>query len=194
MSQPYFVRPVTGKEKKELLQLFRHPPNARVYQRVQAVLLSCEGQKCQTIAGVVRRDASTVYRWLVRFTEQGIAGLTPRSSPGRPPKATAEIQKAMAEVVQKNPRDLGYVFTRWTTSLLAEHLHRTRGVELHPETIRVVLKKLGYRYGCPKLDLVHRQDPKEVTRAKRQRTCALKKRVPVTAAGPSCTSTKPSSI
>jgi transposase len=183
-----------GKERLELLQILRHPPNARVYQRAQAVLLSSEGQKCQAIAGVVRRDASTVYRWLVRFSEEGIAGLTPRTSPGRPPKANAEVQAEMAEAVRQNPRDLGYIFTRWTTSLLAEHLGRTTHVELHPETVRAVLKKLGYRYGCPKLDLAHRQDPKEVARAKRQRTCALKKRLPATGAGPSCTSTKPSSI
>jgi transposase len=194
MSQPYFVRPLTGKEKKDLLQILKHPPDARVYQRAQAVLLSSEGQKCQAIAAVVRRDATTVYRWLVRFSEEGIVGLTPRRSPGRPPKANAEVQEAMTEAVRQNPRDLGYIFTRWTTSLLTEHLRRTTRVELHPETVRTVLKRLGYRYGCPKLDLRHRQDSKEVTRAKRQRTRGLKKRPPATVAGPSCTSTKPSSI
>lgn len=194
MSLPYFVCRLTGKEKQELLQLCKHSPSVRVYQRAQAVLLSSEGQKCQAIAKVVCCDASTVYRWLVRFDEKGISGLTPGKSSGRPPKANGEVQEAMAEAVKQNPRDLGYAFTRWTTALLAEHLDRVMHVELHPETVRSVLKKLGYRYGCPKLDFAHRQDPKEVARAKRQRTGALKKRLPATVAGHSCTSTKRSFI
>ena len=45
-------------------------------------------------------------------------------------------------------------------------------------TVYNSLKRLGYRYGRPKLDLKHRQDPKDVRRAKRQKKAALKKRKP----------------
>ena len=56
------------------------------------------------------------------------------------------------------------------------------------------LDRLGYRYGQPKLDLKHRQDPKEVARAKRQKACALKKRKPAPVVVLSRMSMKPSSI
>lgn len=194
MSRPLFVRPLTAKEERELLRLRRQPPNARVYQRVVAVQLSSEGYTCQAVGEIVGRDPSTVYRWLVRFNERGIEGLTPGKSPGRPPKAGAQVQGTLVEAVQQNPRDLGYRFTRWTAALLAEHVHRTEHVDLCSETVNKVLRQMGYRYGCPKLDLKHRQDPSEVGRARRQRSCALKKRRPARVAGHSCISTKPSFI
>lgn len=193
MSRPLFVRRLTAREEKELLRLCREPPNTRVYQRVLAVRLSSEGHTCQAIGEIVSRDPSTVYRWLVGFNDRGIDGLTPGKSPGRPPKADARVRATLVDAVRQNPRDLGYRFTRWTAALLVEHVHRTNGVDLCSETVGMVLRQMGYRYGCPKLDLKHRQDPGEVRRARRQRTCAIKKQRAARVAGPSCISTKPNS-
>ncbi|MBC7077662.1 MAG: hypothetical protein H5T92_05070 [Synergistales bacterium] len=69
----------------------------------------------------------------------------------------------------------------------------TTGVEVGAATIRNTLAELGFRWGRPKLDLAHRQDPADVARAKRLRNGALKKRSSAAAAGPSCISTKPNS-
>ena len=63
--------------------------------------------------------------------------------------------------------------------LLTEHMRRTTHVDVSCSTVYHTLKRLGYRYGRPKLDLKHRQDPKQVARAKRQKACALKKPEPV---------------
>ena len=90
----------------------------------------------------------------------------------KPPKADGEFQAALIEAVEQNPRDLGYKFTRWTAALLAEHLRRKIHVEVAGVTVSKALRRLGYRYGQPKLDLKHRQDPKEVARAKRQKRSA----------------------
>ena len=43
--------------------------------------------------------------------------------------------------------------------------------------MRNTLAELGLRWGRPKLDLIHRQDPAEVARAKRLRNGALKKTI-----------------
>jgi putative transposase len=192
MSHPYYVRPLKAKERRELDQLCRQPPNARVYQRSLAVLLSSEGKTTHEIGRVVRRDHSTVFRWLKRFDAVGVAACTPGKSSGRPPKIDADAKQTLREAVVQNPRDLGYSFTRWTTSLLVEHLARMHHLTVHPATVAETLRGLGYRYGCPKLDLKHRQDPTEVARAKRQRNRALKKRLPTPTASPFSISTKPS--
>jgi len=76
--------------------------------------------------------------------------------------------------------------------LLARHLAETTGVKVGAATMRNTLAELGFRWGRPKLDLTHRQDP-AVARAKRLRNGALKKRSSAAAAGPSCISTKPNS-
>lgn len=179
MSQPFFVRPLSRSEQKTIAKLRKKPPNVRVYQRAQAVYFSAQGLKVQKIAPIVDRDRSVVSRWLHAFQKDGLAALWPGQSPGRPPKADADFQAALIQALRQNPRDLGYGFSRWTSALLAGHLHRRTHVRVCGATVSRTLKRLGYRWGQPKLDLKHRQDPQAVARAKRQKRRALKKPEPV---------------
>ncbi len=176
MSQPFFLRQLTRSERAQVRKLRKRPPNLDVYRRVQAVHFSSQRLKVHRIAEIVGRSRVTVTRWLHEFGIRGLPALWPGKSPGRPPKVDAEFQAALADAVERNPRDLGYAFTRWTVGLLGEHLRRTIHVAVSSSTVRNALKRLGYRYGRPKLDLKHRQDPKDVARAKRQKARALKKR------------------
>ena len=194
MSQPFFVRRLTRSERAVIRKLRKRPPNLNVYRRVQAVHFSSQRLKVQQIADIVSRHRATVFRWLQDFDARGLPALWPGKSTGRPPKADAEFQAALVDAVERNPRDLGYSFTRWTVDLLAEHLRRTVHVMVSSSTVRNALKRLGYRYGRPKLDLKHRQDPADVARAKRQKVRALKKREPVEVVWRFSTVTKRSSI
>ena len=176
MSQPFFVRPLARAERAAIRKLRKRPPNLDVYRRVQAVHLSSQRLKVQQIAEIVSHSPLTVRRWLQEFTSHGLPALWPGKSTGRPPKADTDFQAALAKAVEQNPHDLGYPFTRWSVDLLTEHMRRTTLVDVSCSTVYHTLKRLGYRYGCPKLDLKHRQDPREVARAKRQKRAALKKR------------------
>lgn len=178
MSQPFFVRSLSRAECKAIRKLRKRPPNVEVYRRTQAVHFSSEGLKVQQIAEIVGRSRVSVTRWLHEFDRRGLLALWPGKSTGRPPKADADFQAALIEAVEQNPRDLGYPFTRWSVDLLTEHLHRKLHVDISCSTVYNSLKRMGYRYGRPKLDLKHRQAPKEVRRAKRQKKAALKKRKP----------------
>jgi transposase len=176
MSLPFFVHRLSASERTRLDKILCDPPNVPVFLRAKAIDLSSQGWKVHEIAEAVERDRSVVSRWLHRFEEQGIDAVWPRKSPGRPPKATPEFRDAVDKSARRNPRDLGYDFTRWTTELLAEHLSSSTGIRVAPDTLRGILGELGFRWGRPKLDLRHRQDPKDVARAKRLRSGALKKR------------------
>lgn len=193
MSQPFFVRRLTRAERLVIRKLRKRPPSHAVFLRAQAVHFSSQRLTCERIAAIVARDRSTVYRWLKAFDTDGPAALRPGKSPGRPPVADAEFQTALRQVVERNPRDLGYPFTRWTADLLTEHLRRTTHVRVSASTVRSVLKRLDYRYGRPKLDLKHRQNPGDVKRAKKQRNRALKKREPIRIIWRFSSVTKPSS-
>lgn len=192
MSQPLFVRRLTRAERVKVKRLRRKPPTADVGLRAQVVLLSRQCRPAQEIGDIVGRNRSTVFRWLQAFNQRGVDSLWPGKSPGAPPKADAEYQAALIEALEHNPRDLGYVFTRWTAQLLIEHLHRKTHVKVAPATMYSLLRRGGYRYGHPKLDLKHRQDPKQVARAKRQKARALKKPKPAPVVVLSRMSTKPS--
>lgn len=194
MSQPFFVRRLSRSERVRIRKLRKRPPNLDVYRRVQAVHFSSQGLKVQRIAEILGRSRQAVTRWLQEFTAQGLPALWPGKSTGRPPKADAEFQAALAQAVEQNPHDLGYPFTRWSVDLLTEHLRRQTHVGVSCSTIYHTLKGLGYRYGCPKLDLKHRQDPKEVARAKRQKRGASEKRRPAPVVVLSRIVTRPSSI
>jgi len=178
MSQPFFVRSPSRAERKAIQKLRKRPPNLDVYRRVQAVHFSSQRLKVQQIAEIVGRSRLSVTRWLHEFDARGLPALWPGKSTGRPPKADADFQAALIAAVEQNPQDLGYPFTRWSVDLLGEHLRRKLHVDVSYSTIYNILKRLGYRYGRPKLDLKHRQNPKDVKRAKRQKKAALKKRKP----------------
>lgn len=178
MSQPFFVRSLSRAERKAIRKLRKRPPNVEVYRRTQAVHFSSEGLKVQQIAEIVGCSRVSVTRWLHKFDDYGLVALWPGKSTGRPPKTDADFQAALVEAVEQNPRDLGYAFTRWSADLLTEHLRRKLHVGISSSTVYKSLKRLGYRYGRPKLDLKHRQDAKDVRRAKRQKKAALKKRKP----------------
>jgi transposase len=194
MSQPFFVRRLTRAERTAIRHLRKRPPSHAVFLRAQAVHFSSQRLTAEKIAGIVERDRSTVSRWLKAFDVGGLPALWPGKSTGRPPKADVDFQAALAEAVEQNPRDLGYPFTRWSVDLLTEHMRRTMHVDVSSSTVYHTLKRLGYRYGRPKLDLKHRQDPKDVARAKRQKARALKKPEPVKVIWRFSTVTRPSSI
>jgi transposase len=179
MSQPFFVRRLTRAERTTIRKLRKRPPTHAVFLRAQAVHFSSQRLTADQIAPIVDRDRSTVFRWLKAFDALGLPALRPGKSPGRPPKADADFQAALGQAVDENPRDLGYPFTRWSVDLLSEHMRRTTHIDVSCSTVYHTLKRLGYRYGCPKLDLKHRQEPKDVARAKRQKARALKKPEPV---------------
>ena len=179
MSQPLFVRRLTRAERAALRKLRKRPPSLDFYRRAQAIHLSSQRLKAQKIAEILSCSPLTVTRWIHEFDAHGLPALWPGKSTGRPPKADADFQAALAQAVEQNPRDLGHPFTRWSVDLLTEHMRRTTHVDVSCSTVYHTLKSLGYRYGHPKLDLKHRQDPKQVARAKRQKARALKKREPV---------------
>lgn len=194
MSHPYFVRGLSAAERRKINELIYHPPSVAVFRRAKAVQLSADGWKTHEIAEAVQRDRSAVIRWLYRFDEEGLHAIEPRKSSGRPPKTNEVYHAELKQAAETPPTELGYAFTRWTLDNLCEHLKRKTGVDLTNSRISRLLGAMGFRYGRPKLDLKHRQDPQEVATAKRLKTQALKKRVNTPTATPSSMSTKPSSI
>lgn len=176
--RPLLVRKLTKRERRKVDELFRHPPSPRVHERALAVRLSAQGQSPPQIAGVVKRDASTVFRWIQSFNSVGLPALELGKSPGAPRKADEEVCSALGQVVGSNPRDLGYPFTRWTGELLVQHIWRTIHVKLSIHTVYRALHRMAYGYLRPKLGLKHKQDAREIARAKRQKRAAQKKSKP----------------
>ena len=79
---------VTAEQRRELEWMVRHDPKPYRRERAAAILQVAEGTAPYAVARsglLVRRAPDTVYGWLDRFEDQGVAGLTMAPGRGRKP-------------------------------------------------------------------------------------------------------------
>ena len=111
----------------------------------------------------VRAARSSVYRWESSYETYGEEGIRPQSRGRVDWKASEELLKELETIVGEDPRELGYLRSRWSSELLALELAERNGVVVHATTVRRWLARLqyGYRRARPTL---HRRDPRKAER------------------------------
>lgn len=123
----------------------------RVFRRLQAVLLVCEGDGVDEAARVTNMSPWAVYKWvesyLRRHRPQSLDD-APRS--GRPLAAKAITDARIRRELDRDPLRLGYMATEWTVPLLATHLSARHGCEITPRTLRRRMKTLGLAWKRPR--------------------------------------------
>jgi transposase len=115
------------------------------FRRCQVVLQWANGQTPELIAENLGCALCTVYRTVSAFRQQGEAALVRRTSPGRPRKVTPELETALDDALQQDPRQLGQNFSNWTAHKLALYLK----VQVHAVTILRHLWALRWRWRRP---------------------------------------------
>jgi Helix-turn-helix domain len=86
MSQRHLI--LSDAQRGDLMRLRDHAPKPYLRERAAALLKVAEGTAAAWVArgGLLRpREPMTVYDWLNRFEEKGIAGLAIRPGRGRKP-------------------------------------------------------------------------------------------------------------
>ena len=174
MRPPVFVRALTAKEQATLRKIASSSTVGKETRKALAIQMSSQGKTVPEIACVLNVSASSILRWIHSFTERGLSSIPSGKSPGRPRIADEEFEAVAAEALSKSPKDYGYDATIWTAELLRGHLSLVKHVLVCERTMYHVLHRLDYVFKRPKLDLKHKQDPKEVSRAKREKTLAKK--------------------
>ena len=79
---------LSREQHEELQWRVKHDPKPYVRARASAILKVAGGEVAAQVAArglLVPRDPDTVYGWLDRFAEQGVAGLTIAPGRGRTP-------------------------------------------------------------------------------------------------------------
>jgi len=110
----------------------------------QIVLLADEGRHAPEIAWLVRRGPHQVRKVLRRFGTEGLAGLSPRTAPGRAVQVTPAWLHELQRVIELDPHTVGVDSAVWTTRLLATYLAEVTGHRTGIEAVRVHLHRLGY--------------------------------------------------
>ena len=133
-------------------------------RRALAVLHLWETQgNVAEVAHRVRSARSSVYRWQSLYETYGEDGLRPQARGRSDLKANGEVLSMLEAVVREDPRELGYLRSRWSSQLLAIELESRSGVEVHATTVRRWLARRRYRYRRAR-PTTFRRDPRKAER------------------------------
>jgi transposase len=141
---------LTAEQWEELDNLRLRTPSADVFRNCLIILMSDCRETVSTIADRLGCGTDTVIRVRRLYRNGGINALYPVKPPGRPCRATPVFLRQMSSAVQANPMTLGYGFSTWSATRLAEHLAKVTGVRFSDDQIRRLLHQQGFSFHRPK--------------------------------------------
>ena len=141
---------LTTRQRDELLTLYRKDPDPELRFRAHIILLLGEGHAWDTIEAMLFCSSRTVDRWLKRFRDEGVPGLTGRKR-GRPFRlGFSWVAVVTYWVTHRVPSDFGFLRSRWSCAVLALLLHERHGVTAGRETVRRMLHRGNLVYRRPR--------------------------------------------
>ena len=153
---------LNSKQVARLETLLTQARDARLLKRAQALLWLDEGDSVEEVAARLRVTRQTVYNWVARFDARSgrrlEARLEDHSRSGRPRTALEVIDDLIDEVIDQDPRQLGYRSTIWTAPLLQYYLAAEHGIEVCVKSVRLAIRRLSIRWKRPRHRLALR-DP-----------------------------------
>jgi len=160
---------LTTDQRDELLTLYRKDPDPELRFRAHILLLLGRGYSWDTIEAMLFCSSRTVDRWLKRFQDEGVPGLTGRKR-GRPFRlGLGWVFILFFWVTAKVPSDFGFLRSRWSCAVLALLLHERYDVKVSRETVRRMLHRGNLVYRRP------RPVPPPNEQERRVRLAALRK-------------------
>ncbi|MBO2432355.1 IS630 family transposase [Salmonella sp. 32070601201500089SM] len=124
-------------------------------RRLIAMLMLHQGMTVTDVARLLCAARSSVGRWINWFTLHGVEGLK-SLRPGRAPRwPVADILQLLSLLVQRSPKDFGWLRSRWSTELLALVINRLFDVTLHRSTLHRYLRQadMVWRRAAPTLKI-----------------------------------------
>lgn len=146
--------PLTAHQRRQLLQALRSTHDAKLYQRLLAVIEVDRGRPVAQITAMLRVGRASVYLWLRRYLQhRDPAAVADRSGRGRPSGFDTALQDLLEQSLAQPPLTWGYDATGWTIPLLCEHLGRLTDRVLSPRTLRRYLHAHRYVFKRPRYRL-----------------------------------------
>jgi transposase len=141
----------TARDRRQLSHALADAPQARVFRRLQAVLLIAQGYTAQAAAQITGLSLRSVYHWVKGFlADHQIGVLLEQPRSGRPAVAMKITPARILAELQRSPLRLGYRTNVWTVELLADRLRQQYACEISPHTLRRRMRALGLRCKRPR--------------------------------------------
>jgi transposase len=121
---------LSGEERSSLQSLlYSDQYDGSVAARAQIVLWWADGISAAEIAAMASTTKPTVYKWVDRYAESGVAGLVNRKPPGRPQHVPGPVRaRILALTRQAPPEETGW--THWSSRRMADYLKRKEGISV----------------------------------------------------------------
>ena len=149
---------LTDEQLQQVEHAIAHDPRAEVVRRVTAIRLLHHGYTPEAAGKLLAASRASVQNWHKRWRDGGVNALANLPLPGRRPKADSTYREILERTVDTAPHELGYAFSVWTLDRLIQHLDRETGIRLSEGRLAIWLKRWGYVYRQPKVDLKHKHD------------------------------------
>lgn len=141
----------SGRDRQRLSKALTQMTEARVFRRVQAVLLIAEGRSFVEVAQITRLGLRSVYRLVNRYLQSHqVECLWDQPRLGRPLDAPNLTEAQILRELQRSPLKLGYRANSWTVETLAQRLKERYRCEIKPWTLRRRLKQMNLVYKRPR--------------------------------------------
>jgi transposase len=124
------------RDRKVILELYRKSPDPALRLRAHILLLLADGHAWSQIASMLFTSPRTIGRWRQRFEQDGIDAVF-GSKRGRPAVLVVWwVAIVVRWVVQKTPRDFGFLRSRWSCGTLVLLLWEEHHINISAETVR----------------------------------------------------------
>src|SRR5580765_1030026 len=120
--QPIFARgnARTLQRLKVLRQVAQSDRVPRVALRLEAIMMSVQGQTSGQIAQGLQVDRTRVHAWIGAWNEHGDEGLLEGHRSGRPAQLSARQREQLADILDSGPVAHGLNTGVWTSPLIAQ--------------------------------------------------------------------------
>lgn len=153
-----YLRNIAEDERNKLYDMMDYDGESGY--RAKIILLRDEGYTVPEIRIKTNHHDNNIRKWIHRFNDHGIDGITSRKRRPAPKKITDNIEKEIVAISLTNPRKLGLKFSTWSLRVLAGYLMESKIVSgiSHAEVRNVLLKHgMGWRHS--KTVLNNSKDP-----------------------------------
>ena len=142
---------LTTADRHRLARAMSNATLARVFRRLQAVLLVAQGRAVPEVAQITGLTPKAVYSCVYRYRQtHRVEALRDSPRSGRPETASAISDARIRQEFRRDPLHLGYNCSGWTTALLAAHLGRKFGCPITTWTLRRRMRRIGLRWKRPR--------------------------------------------
>ena len=142
-------------DRKRLAAALAGAREARLYRRLEALLLVAEGHSWPRRPAAAGRPLQRTPLAGPVKVEHEASALCDRPRSGRPRRHPRLTPQRLAAALARDPRRCGYPATSWTVPLLAHDL-AAKGLAVSPQTLPRRLHEAGYRWKRPRYVYVAR--------------------------------------